>query len=85
MLTSFDSEVDDDLRAQRAVALARRLAPVIAAAIVLLLAGIGLWQYLRHRAEQRAEAASAAYFAADQLAQKASPGGVLDRAAAGKA
>lgn len=85
VLASFDQEVDDDLRAQRAVALARRLAPVIAAAIVLLLAGIGLWQYLRHRAEQRAEAASAAYFAADQLAQKASPGGVLDRAAAGKA
>lgn len=85
VLASFDQEVDDDLRAQRAVALARRLAPFLAGAIVLLLAGIGVWQYLRHRTEQRAEAASASYFAADRLAQAASPGGVLDHAAAVRA
>ncbi|GBQ29521.1 hypothetical protein AA13594_1383 [Gluconacetobacter azotocaptans DSM 13594] len=57
-------EVDEDLRAERLRALARRYVVAAVAVVAVICAGVGGWQYQAWRARQADRAWAATYFAA---------------------
>ena len=80
MADDIFKEVDEDLRAERRRAIARRLGAFVAAAALLILVGVGLWQFQAYRVRQQAAASAVSFFAAAELADSARLG---DQAGAG--
>jgi hypothetical protein len=75
----FD-EVNEDLRAERASRLARKYGVLVAAAVVLTLAGTGGFVWWQQRQQAEAEAVAAKFIAAQKQAEalkQAKPGPVL--------
>ena len=56
----FD-EINEDLRAEKAQALLRRFAPVLVGIVVLVIAGVGGWQWWRAHRTGQAEAVATRY------------------------
>ncbi len=75
----FD-ELSEDIRAERARALARRYGIVAGAAALLLVAGVGAWQGWEWRQGKQAEAAAAPYLDAMRAADALPPGPSPQRA-----
>lgn len=69
-MTDIFREIDEDLRRDRYSQLLRRLAPLLIAAIVLILAGVGGWQAWRWFGRQSAEATGARFEQALQAARE---------------
>jgi hypothetical protein len=57
-MTEFVREVEEEYRKARVAALWRRFGPLAIVLFVLVLAGVGVWQFLEFRAAQRAEASA---------------------------
>ena len=66
-------EIDEDLRAERTRAMARRFGAVAVLVVILALAGLGVWQFEASRARQRAMQTAVTYFAATDLADSGEP------------
>ncbi len=66
---SFVNEVDESLRQDRALTMAKRYGPWLIGVFILLMAALGAWQWWQGEQEKRARAQSDAYMAAIELAQ----------------
>ena len=76
MADDIFKEVDEDLRAERLRATGRRLGALGVALIVIVAAGVGIWQFEAYRSQQQAAATATTFFAAAKLADSdAHPGG----------
>ncbi len=74
MADDIFKEIDEDLRAERTRAMARRFGALAVVVVLLALVGVGVWQFEASRARQRAMATAATYFAATDLADSGQPG-----------
>ena len=68
-MSEFISEVDEEYRRERILAIWRRYSGVIVAVAILVIAGIGGWRYWEHSQEQQAQAAASRFQDAVKLAQ----------------
>lgn len=68
-MDEFIREVDEEYRRQRLNEIWQRYSALIVGAAILLVAAVGGWRYWQHAETQRAEAASARFEAAVQLAR----------------
>jgi hypothetical protein len=75
---SFVNEVDESLRQDRMLALAKRYGPYLIGVFVVFILGLGGWQFWQHQRIEGARRHADAYHAAQQLAA----GGNLDGAKA---
>lgn len=66
---SFVNEVDESLRQDRALTMAKRYGPWLIGVFILLMAALGAWQWWQGEQEKRSRAQSDAYMAAIELAQ----------------
>ena len=64
-------EVDEDLRAERLRAAARRYGLLLAVLILAAVIGAGIWQFQLYRQRQLASATASSFFAATKLADSA--------------
>ncbi|MFC3677016.1 tetratricopeptide repeat protein [Ferrovibrio xuzhouensis] len=72
-MADFIDEVDEEVRRERMQSLWKRWSPLIIAAVILLLAAVGGWQFWQNYRADRAAAASAAFTAALNEAQAGKP------------
>src|SRR3546814_7326105 len=68
-VADFIDEVDEEVRRERMQSLWKRWSPLIIAAVILLLAAVGGWQFWQNYRADKAAAASAAFTAALNEAQ----------------
>ena len=61
-------EIDEDLRAERLRAAGRRLGALGVVVVVLVAAGVGLWEVEAYKGRQKAAATATTFFAATRLA-----------------
>jgi len=66
---SFVNEVDESLRQDSALTMAKRYGPWLIGVFILLMAALGAWQWWQGEQEKRSRAQSDAYMAAIELAQ----------------
>ncbi len=70
-------EVEEDVRRERIAKLWKAYGNYAIAAVVLLFAGIGAWQFWEHRQQQEYERASAAFVAAQRITNPQQAAGAL--------